>query len=59
MDRILFLIVTAILASTAHADSVPGAKRKLADRTIERRFKRYGPYAGLVFWLYLTKDWLD
>jgi 3-methyladenine DNA glycosylase/8-oxoguanine DNA glycosylase len=36
-----------------------GAKRKLADRTIERRFKRYGPYAGLAFWLYLTKDWVD
>jgi N-glycosylase/DNA lyase len=34
-----------------------GAKRKLADRTIERRFKRYGPYAGLAFWLYLTRDW--
>ncbi|MDX6449356.1 MAG: hypothetical protein QOD08_1819 [Gaiellaceae bacterium] len=36
-----------------------GAKRKLADKTIERRFKRYGPYAGLAFWLYLTKDWVD
>ncbi len=35
-----------------------GAKRNLADQTIERRFKRYGPYAGLAFWLYLTKDWL-
>jgi N-glycosylase/DNA lyase len=36
-----------------------GAKRKLADRTIERRFKRYGPYAGLAFWLYLTRDWIS
>jgi N-glycosylase/DNA lyase len=36
-----------------------GAKRKLADKTIERRFKRYGPYAGLAFWLYLTRDWVD
>jgi 3-methyladenine DNA glycosylase/8-oxoguanine DNA glycosylase len=36
-----------------------GAKRKLADRTIERRFRRYGPYAGLAFWLYLTRDWLS
>jgi len=36
-----------------------GAKRKLADKTIERRFKRYGPYAGLAFWLYLTRDWVE
>jgi N-glycosylase/DNA lyase len=32
--------------------------RKSADRTIERRFKRYGPYAGLAFWLMLTRDWV-
>ena len=32
--------------------------RKVADRTIERRFRRYGPYAGLAFWLYLTRDWV-
>lgn len=35
-----------------------GRKRPLSDRTIERRFRRYGPYAGLAFWLYLTRDWL-
>ena len=33
--------------------------RKATDRTIERRFRRYGPYAGLAFWLYLTRDWVD
>jgi 3-methyladenine DNA glycosylase/8-oxoguanine DNA glycosylase len=33
--------------------------RKAADRTIERRFRRYGDYAGLAFWLYLTRDWVD
>lgn len=33
--------------------------RKVADRTIERRFRRYGPYAGLAFWLYLTRDWVE
>jgi 3-methyladenine DNA glycosylase/8-oxoguanine DNA glycosylase len=33
--------------------------RKAADRQIERRFKRYGPYAGLAFWLYLTRDWVE
>jgi 3-methyladenine DNA glycosylase/8-oxoguanine DNA glycosylase len=30
-----------------------------SDRTIERRFKRYGRYAGLAFWLYLTRDWVE
>ncbi|MFL5971673.1 MAG: DNA-3-methyladenine glycosylase family protein [Gaiellaceae bacterium] len=32
--------------------------RRVGDRTIERRFRRYGPYAGLAFWLYLTRDWV-
>jgi 3-methyladenine DNA glycosylase/8-oxoguanine DNA glycosylase len=35
-----------------------GKKRSVSDRTIERRFKRYGRYAGLAFWLFLTRDWL-
>ncbi len=33
--------------------------RKAGDRQIERRFKRYGPHAGLAFWLYLTHDWAE
>ncbi len=33
--------------------------RKASDRTIERRFRRYGDHAGLAFWLYLTRDWID
>jgi 3-methyladenine DNA glycosylase/8-oxoguanine DNA glycosylase len=33
--------------------------RKAADRQIERRFKRYGTYAGLAFWLFLTRDWVE
>jgi N-glycosylase/DNA lyase len=33
--------------------------RKASDKTIERRFRRYREYAGLAFWLYLTRDWLD
>jgi 3-methyladenine DNA glycosylase/8-oxoguanine DNA glycosylase len=33
--------------------------RKASDKTIERRFRRYGLYAGLAFWLYLTRDWVD
>jgi N-glycosylase/DNA lyase len=32
--------------------------RKASDRTIERRFRRYGEYAGLAFWLHLTKGWV-
>jgi N-glycosylase/DNA lyase len=36
---------------------VSGAKTA-KDSTIERRFRRYGPYAGLAFWLYLTRDWV-
>ena len=34
------------------------AGRKTADRTIERKFKRYGDYAGLAFWPLLTRDWV-
>jgi N-glycosylase/DNA lyase len=33
--------------------------RKASDRTIERRFRRYGPYAGLAFWLLLTREWAE
>ena len=33
--------------------------RKAGDRTIERRFRRYGDYAGLAFWLFLTQDWVE
>jgi N-glycosylase/DNA lyase len=32
--------------------------RPVKDTTIERRFRRYGPYAGLAFWLALTHDWI-
>ena len=36
-----------------------GARRALKDATIERRFKRYGDWAGLAFWLYLTRSWVE
>jgi 3-methyladenine DNA glycosylase/8-oxoguanine DNA glycosylase len=36
-----------------------GARRALNDATIERRFKRYGEWAGLAFWLYLTRGWVE
>jgi 3-methyladenine DNA glycosylase/8-oxoguanine DNA glycosylase len=34
-------------------------RKKVADRTIERRFKRYRENAGLAFWLLLTRDWVE
>ena len=33
--------------------------RRASDKTIERRFRRYGDYAGLAFWLFLTRDWVE
>ena len=30
----------------------------VSDRAIERRFRRYGPWAGLAFWLALTRRWV-
>jgi N-glycosylase/DNA lyase len=33
--------------------------RRPKDSTIERRFRRYGPWAGLAFWLLLTRDWVE
>ena len=32
--------------------------RKAKDTAIERRFRRYGHYSGLAFWLFLTRDWV-
>lgn len=29
------------------------------DASIHRRFRRYGAYAGLAFWLFLTRDWVE
>lgn len=33
-------------------------KSTVKDASIVRRFRRYGPYAGLAFWLFLTRDWV-
>lgn len=33
--------------------------RQTDDDAIRRRFSRYGEYAGLAFWLMLTRDWID
>jgi 3-methyladenine DNA glycosylase/8-oxoguanine DNA glycosylase len=34
-------------------------REKVKDSTIEKRFRRYGRYAGLAFWMFLTRDWVD
>jgi 3-methyladenine DNA glycosylase/8-oxoguanine DNA glycosylase len=34
-------------------------KKRAKDSTIRRAFARHGAYAGLAFWLYLTRDWID
>ena len=34
-----------------------GRRKPVADAQIERRFRRYGDFAGLAFWLYVTRDW--
>jgi N-glycosylase/DNA lyase len=36
-----------------------GRRRPVTDRTIEPRFRLYGSYAGLAFWLYLTRGWVE
>ena len=33
--------------------------KKKTDRQIAWRFRRYGRYAGLAFWLFVTQDWVD
>jgi len=33
--------------------------RKPTDHAIRRRFRKYGAYQGLAFWLYLTQSWVD
>jgi 3-methyladenine DNA glycosylase/8-oxoguanine DNA glycosylase len=33
-------------------------RRSASDTTIRRAFARYGEYAGLAFWLFLTRGWV-
>jgi 3-methyladenine DNA glycosylase/8-oxoguanine DNA glycosylase len=35
------------------------SRRPVSDGGIVRRFRRYGRYAGLAFWCYLTRDWVE
>ena len=34
------------------------AGRKASDKTIERKFRHYGDFAGLAFWLQMTRGWI-
>jgi 3-methyladenine DNA glycosylase/8-oxoguanine DNA glycosylase len=36
-----------------------GRSEPVSDATIARRFRRYGDHAGLAFWLFLTRDWVE
>jgi N-glycosylase/DNA lyase len=36
-----------------------GRGRPVSDSAIQRRFRRYGEHAGLAFWLFLTRDWVE
>lgn len=36
-----------------------GRTKLVPDATIRRRFARYGDHAGLAFWLFVTRDWVD
>jgi 3-methyladenine DNA glycosylase/8-oxoguanine DNA glycosylase len=36
-----------------------GRTKPASDAAIERRFRRYGDDAGLAFWLFVTKHWVD
>jgi N-glycosylase/DNA lyase len=36
-----------------------GRRTVPSDAVIERRFRRYGADAGLAFWLFVTKHWVD
>jgi hypothetical protein len=33
-------------------------RKSVNDTAIQRRFRRFGPYAGLAFWLFVTRDWV-
>ena len=33
-------------------------RKQVADETMLRRFRRYRRYAGLAFWLFLTREWV-
>ena len=36
-----------------------GRTKPVSDAAIRRRFRPYGEQAGLAFWLFVTRDWVD
>jgi len=34
-------------------------RKTVKDTTIVRRFRKFGRWSGLAFWLFLTKDWIE
>jgi 3-methyladenine DNA glycosylase/8-oxoguanine DNA glycosylase len=34
-------------------------RKSVTDAAIVRRYRSFGPYAGLAFWLFLTRDWVQ
>jgi 3-methyladenine DNA glycosylase/8-oxoguanine DNA glycosylase len=36
-----------------------GRRKLVPDASIVRRFRPYGRFAGLAFWCYVTRDWVD
>jgi len=40
------------------AGSRSRSRKTVKDATIARHFRRYKDFAGLAFWLYLTRDWV-
>jgi len=43
----------------ARLAAMDGRKRPPTDRSVERRYRAAGSWAGLVLWLDLTADWFD
>ncbi len=41
----------------AYAKAV--GKKRVSDAGIARRFRPYGEHAGLAFWLFVTRNWVD
>jgi 3-methyladenine DNA glycosylase/8-oxoguanine DNA glycosylase len=46
-------------SSTRPRYALLNGRKPRSDASIVRRFKPYGRFAGLAFWCYVTKDWLD
>jgi hypothetical protein len=53
------LPVRALQATRPRTAGCPVRAARSRDATIDRRFKRYGEWAGLTFWLYLTRAWVE